>query len=180
MALHLNKLEWSLPNADFCYLWIKLAQWVWRRYKNFVIHVCYFFSLSPLGKEWGPSLKEIYIPYNQGCLVPNLGEIDPVGMETIFKFRQWIFAISLLTPQGKKREWPFIWATWIPFTHRCLVSSLVEIGTGEDEMWKDDNEQWTNFDRNSSLKPYILILLILSFQNHCNSVTVDRNNVYIS
>ena len=25
------------------------------------------------------------------------------------------------------RVWPFIWKTWIPFTHRCFIPSLVEI-----------------------------------------------------
>ena len=30
-ALHLNKLESPLPKDALCYVWLKLAQWFWRR-----------------------------------------------------------------------------------------------------------------------------------------------------
>jgi hypothetical protein len=29
--LHLNKLETPLPKDDLCQVWLKLAQWFWRR-----------------------------------------------------------------------------------------------------------------------------------------------------
>ena len=68
VAFHLNKLEWSLPNADFCYLWIKLAQWVWRRYKNFVIHVCYFFFIISPWKRVGSFIETNYLQPRMPCV----------------------------------------------------------------------------------------------------------------
>ena len=32
-ALHLNKLESPSPKDDLCQVWLKLAQWFWRRWK---------------------------------------------------------------------------------------------------------------------------------------------------
>ena len=34
-ALHLNKLESTLSKDASCQIWLKLAQWFWRRYLNF-------------------------------------------------------------------------------------------------------------------------------------------------
>ena len=31
MVLHLNKLEFPSPKDAFCQVWLKLAQWFWRR-----------------------------------------------------------------------------------------------------------------------------------------------------
>ena len=44
---------------------------------------------------------EIRISLTQGCLVPHFVEIKPVVLEKIFKFRQSIFPILLLSPVGK-------------------------------------------------------------------------------
>ena len=42
-ALHLNKLESPLLKDALCQVWLKLAQWFWRR-------IIFFLILSPLGK----------------------------------------------------------------------------------------------------------------------------------
>ena len=39
-ALHLNKLESPLPKDALCQVWLKLAQWFWRRF--FLISSMYF------------------------------------------------------------------------------------------------------------------------------------------
>ena len=37
VALHLNKLESTLPKDALCQVWLKLAQWFWRgRFLNFI------------------------------------------------------------------------------------------------------------------------------------------------
>ena len=70
---------------------------------------------------------------------------------------QWIFRHSL-----EKRRGPLFEQTWIPFTQRLFVSSLVEICTlvfeKKTKMWKvndsdddDDDGQQTNFEQKSSL-----------------------------
>ena len=84
--------------------------------------------LSPLRKGCGPSFEQIWIPITKGCFVPSLVEIGPVVFKKkIFKVRQCIFVISLLSPLRKWRG-PSFEQTWIPFTQECFVPSLVEIG----------------------------------------------------
>ena len=34
VTLHLNKLEFPLPKNALCQVWLKLAQWFWRRRRN--------------------------------------------------------------------------------------------------------------------------------------------------
>ena len=84
--------------------------------------------LSPPGEGHRPSLQKTWFPIIQGCFVPSFAEIGPVILEKkIFKVRQYIFAISLLSPLGK--GWgPSFELTWNPFTKAGYVPSLVEIG----------------------------------------------------
>ena len=52
----------------------------------------------------GPSFEQSLIPFTQECIKPILFEIGPVVLDKkIFKARQCIFAISLLSPLGKGR-----------------------------------------------------------------------------
>ena len=51
VALHLNKLESTLPKDTLCQVWLKLAQWFWRRrFKNFVNIFSLFCYYIPLKK----------------------------------------------------------------------------------------------------------------------------------
>lgn len=64
--------------------------------------------LSPLGKEHDPSLKQTWIPFTHGCLVPgpkswnwqssSLEKKNNLGLQKkkIFKFIQCVFALSPL------------------------------------------------------------------------------------
>ena len=38
-ALHINKLEFPLPKDALCQVWLKLAQWFWRRRRKCVCQV---------------------------------------------------------------------------------------------------------------------------------------------
>ena len=79
--LPLKKLEFSSPNDALCQIWLKLAQWFWRRrFLNFVNDFCYFVIISPW-KRAGPSSAQTWIPFTQGCLLPNLVEIGPVDLQ---------------------------------------------------------------------------------------------------
>ena len=126
MVLHLNKFE--SQDTLLCQICLKLAQWFWRRFKNF-IKVFSLLLLSPLGKGKGHSFEQTWIHFTQGCFVPiKLVEIGPVVLEKkILKFCQCIFAISKLSPLGK-RWGPSFEQTWLPFTKRCIVPNLVDIG----------------------------------------------------
>ena len=81
-ALHLNKLESPLPKDALCKVWLKLAQWFWRRW---FLNVCQcilaFSQLSLLGKGRGHSFEQTWIPFTQGCFVPSLVEIGSVVLE---------------------------------------------------------------------------------------------------
>ena len=85
--------------------------------------------------------------------MPRLVEIGPVVLEKMnFEYFQKNFTFLLISPLGKGRG-PSFEQTWIPFTQRCFVPSLVEIGFGEEDenvksLQQGQQRQWqrTNFD----------------------------------
>ena len=44
--------------------------------------------LSPLGKGWGPSFEQTWIPFTHGCFVPSFVEIGPAILEKKMKMRK--------------------------------------------------------------------------------------------
>ena len=79
-AHHLNKLESSSPKHALCQVWLKLAQWFWRRFFNFVNVFLLFGNYLPLEKG--------------GTLHLNKLE-SPLPMDTLFqvwlKLAQWFW-----------------------------------------------------------------------------------------
>ena len=67
MALHLNLIESPLSMDALCQVWMKLAQWLWRRFLNIfniILHFCYYLSLEKgvafqLNKIESPLPKDI-------------------------------------------------------------------------------------------------------------------------
>ena len=59
-------LQSPLSMDTFCKVWLKLAQWFWRR-RFFKLPRCIFtiLLLSPLGKWCCPSFEETWIPFTQ-------------------------------------------------------------------------------------------------------------------
>ena len=114
---HLNKLEYSSPMNALCQVWLKLAQKFWRRgFLNFGNVFSLFRHYLPL-----VSFAQTWILFIHECFVSSLVEIDPEVLEKSFlKFRQCIFAISSLSPLGKRRG-PSCEQTWIPFNQRSFV-----------------------------------------------------------
>ena len=88
------------------YPWMLCAKFGWNwpsRFKKILqfrqCFFCYFNILCTCKRAW-PLLEQTWIPFNSVCFVPSLVEISPVVLEKkIFKFFQYIFAISL------KRVW---------------------------------------------------------------------------
>ena len=99
-VLHLNKLQFPSPKDALCQVWLKLAQWLWRRrFLNFVNVFSLFHYYLPLEKGGPPR-----IPFTQGYFVPSLVKIDPVVLEKkIFKSCQFIFNNSQLSPLWEGR-----------------------------------------------------------------------------
>ena len=97
------------------------------RFVNSINVFCYFVIITPW-KRAGPFIWTNLNPLHQRML-SKLDWIWPSGSggEDYFKFCQYIFAISLLSPRWKGRG-PSYEQIWIPLTQGCVVPSLVEIG----------------------------------------------------
>ena len=62
-TLHLNKLESSSPKDTLCQIWLKLAQWFWRRrFFNFVNVFSLFRKYLPLEKGGALHLNKLKSP----------------------------------------------------------------------------------------------------------------------
>ena len=79
---HFNKLKSSLPMDAFCYIWLKLAQWFYRRrYLNFVNVFSLFGNHLPVKKGRALHLN------NQIYLYPRMIEIGPLVLEKKIFFK---------------------------------------------------------------------------------------------
>jgi hypothetical protein len=67
--LLLKKPESSLSKDDVYQIWLKLAQWFWKKrflnFKNFQI-IFTLSLLSPLGEGLSPFFEQTHIPFTQG------------------------------------------------------------------------------------------------------------------
>ena len=99
-ALHLNKFESPSSKDALCQVWLKLAQWFWRRrFLNCVNVFSLFRNYLPLEKGGVLHLNKNEFPSYQGYFEPRLVEVGSVVLEKkIFKFCKCIFAISQLSP----------------------------------------------------------------------------------
>ena len=109
---------------------------------------------APLREGCGPSIELTWNPFTQSCFVQVWLKFD----KRIFKFRQCIFAISLLSPLMKGAT------LRIFFAQECFVRSVVEIDPvvleKKMKIWKL-TDRWTYIqtdrrkltgDRKSSLE----------------------------
>ena len=99
MVFHLNKLESPLPKDALCQVWLKLAQWFWRRrFLNLVNVFSLFRNYLPFEKGLALNLNKLESPSPKDALikfVPSLVKIGPVVLEKkILKILQCIFTIS--------------------------------------------------------------------------------------
>ena len=125
-VLHLNKLEFPSPEDASCQIWPSGSG-----EEHFKICQCIFTisKLSPLGKGWGPSFEQTWLPFTQGCIVPSLVEIGSVVLKKrIFKFLQFFFRYFVIICPWK-RVGPSIWTNLNHHHLRMFVSNLVEIGS---------------------------------------------------
>ena len=68
-ALHLNKLESPSPKDALCQVWLKLAQWFWRRrFLNFVNVFSLFRNYLPLEKDRSLYLNKLEFPSPKDAL----------------------------------------------------------------------------------------------------------------
>jgi hypothetical protein len=61
--LHLNKLEFPAPKDDLCQVWLKLAQWLWRRrFLNDPITFLHFCDYLPLEEDLALYVNKLEFP----------------------------------------------------------------------------------------------------------------------
>ena len=68
MVLHLNKLESPSPKDALWQVWLKLTQWFWRRFFNFVNVFLLFHNYLPLEKGGALLLKNFESPSSKDAL----------------------------------------------------------------------------------------------------------------
>ena len=98
---------------------------------NMIIIILIKRRKKPLFTLWevnGSSFEQTWIPFTQGCFVPNLVEIGPAVMEK--KFFNFVIVLSLFRNHLTfEIGWsPSFEQTWIHITQGGIVPSLVEIG----------------------------------------------------
>ena len=90
-------VQTQIPFIKGCFVpsLVEIGQVVLER-KIFMFSSIYtILLLSPLGKRWGPSFEQSWIPFTWGCFVPSLIEIGPVVLDRkIFRIWRSIFTIS--------------------------------------------------------------------------------------
>ena len=164
MVLHLNKLESPSPKDALCQVWLKLAQWFWRRRSlNFSNVFSPFRNYLTLGKERGPSFEQIWIRFTQGCFVPSFVEIGSVVLEKkVFKFHQ---CISLF-------------CNYLPLKRgRALHLNKLEFPSPKNAFWQVwlKLAQW--FSRRRFLKVVNLFLLFPNYLPFGKGVAVHLNKL---
>ena len=69
MVLHLNKIESPSPKDALCQVWLKLAQWFWRRrFLNFVNVFSLIRNYLPLEKDGALYLNKLETPSPKDAL----------------------------------------------------------------------------------------------------------------
>ena len=95
MALHLNKLISPSHKDALCQVWLKLAQWFWRRrFLNFVNVFSLFRNYLPLGKGGALHLNKLESPSHKDALCQVWLKLAQwFWRRSFFKFCQCIFAV---------------------------------------------------------------------------------------
>ena len=135
-----------------CQVWLKMAQWFWRRR----LQVFTILQLSPLLEGRDPSFKK---ELESSSLVEN----GPVVLEKkILKSSQCIFIIFQLFPLSKGCS-PSFEQIWIPFTQECFC-----------KVWLKLDQWWC---RRKSIKVFNVFLLFHNYLPFEKSVALYMNKL---
>ena len=113
------------------YLYCHQKRELLKNKKNFFLNILhiffyYFAIISPWGRMWAFTCKTLNSIYPRKLCAKFGRNWHSSFKEMIFKYFQYNFTISLLSPLWKGRG-PLFEQTWISSTQGCFVSSLVEI-----------------------------------------------------
>ena len=104
-VLHLNKIESLSPKDDLCQVWLKLAQWFWRRLLNFLLLFRNYLHLEK-GEALQLNKLESTLPKDALCQVFFSKLVEWFRRRTFFIFIN-VFCYFVITSLWK-RAWPFI------------------------------------------------------------------------
>ena len=94
-VLHLNKLESPSPKDALCQVWLKLAQWFWRRrFLNFIKVFSLFRNYLPLERGSALHLNKLDSPSPKDAFCKVWLKLAQWFWRRFFKFRQFIFAMT--------------------------------------------------------------------------------------
>ena len=110
-----------------CQVWLKFAQWYWRRLLNFVIVLSLFRYCFPLEKDVALHLW-ILNPHHSSMLCAKFGLnwSSGSGEKDLYTLLLYFYYL-LLSSHGIACGHSFE-LTWIPLTQACSVPCLVKIG----------------------------------------------------
>ena len=102
-ALHLNKLKSPSPNDALCQVWLKLAQWSWRRrFLNFVNVFSLFHYYLPLEKGGALHLNKLESPSPKDALCQVWLKLDQLfWRRRFFNFVNVFSLFHFCPPLGK-------------------------------------------------------------------------------
>ena len=123
MVLHLSKLKSPSSKDAFCQVWLKLAQWFWRRrFVNFVKVFSLFRNYFPLEKGRALYLKKLESPLPKDAFSQVWFILVQWFWRFFFNFVNvfcYIVVISLW-----KRAGPFIWTNVNPLHPRMICAKF--------------------------------------------------------
>ena len=151
MDLHLNNVESHSTNDALCQVWLKLAQWFWRR-TIFEISSLYFRYLTIISpwKRRGPLFKQTWILFTQGYFVSSLVEIGPVVLEKKMKIWKVYRQTDGRTDRQTDNGWQVIRKSHLSFKVRWAKNRT------------DGLTDWLK-DRSKTLYPKNIINIIKSW-----------------
>ena len=122
------KLESLLPKDDFCQIWLKLAQWFWRRCLKFVNVFSLFRNYLPLKKGGALQLYKLKFPSHKNALCQVWLKLANWFFRR--RFLNFVHLFSVLRNNLPLEKGLSIYFQNWNFLHpgqRCFVPSLVEI-----------------------------------------------------
>ena len=139
--LHFNQFESPPPKDHLCQVWLKLAQWFWRRFLNCLNIILVFLYYLPWEKGVALHLNKLESPPPKDALCQvwlKLAQCFWRRFLNIFFYIILLFRYYLPLEKGRG---PSFEQTWIPSTQGCFVPTLVEIGPvvleKKSKMWKN-------------------------------------------
>jgi hypothetical protein len=117
------------PKDGFCWVWLNLAQWFWRRrFLNDPIPFLHFGDYLPFEEDLALYLNKCEFPLPKNSLYQVWLTLASWFWRRKFKKKiQCIFTLSLLSPLGEELS-PSFEQTWIPFYPRMICAKSGKIG----------------------------------------------------